>query len=677
MANITELASWEDGVYQIEKTDPVEGGPTGIANRQAQQLANRTAFLKKQIDDAVSGALNIGTAAKWKTARSISISGDANWSVTLDGSANVTAALTLASVGTAGTYPVVTTDAKGRVVSGRALQSADLPASPALTGTPTAPTAAVSTNTTQLANTAFVQAAIAALVASSPAALDTLQELATALGNDPNFATTMTNALAAKAPLASPVLTGNPTAPTAAAGASTTQLATTAFVQQEIAGDLATAAPLMDGTAAVGASTKLARENHVHPTDITRAPLASPSFSGTATFSKVANSTLFAASGGAEGGEFRLEKPVSGTPLTGDLTVDLLGDRFRIFDAGGTNKGVYVSIADKTSNAGSRLLTELDLTSPVLTGTPTAPTAAVGTNNTQLANTAFVQAAIAALVASSPAALDTLKELADALGNDPSFAVTMTNALAAKAPLASPTFTGRVTVPEGTQTAPGITFANDGAPDTGFWHISDGVFGVTCNGVEVARFNTSGLQLSVTPTAPTAIAGTNTTQLATTAFVQQAVGTGQVAFFAQSAAPAGWIKANGAAVSRTAYPALFAAIGTTYGAGDGSTTFNLPDLRGEFMRGWDDGRGVDSGRGIGSFQSDAQQRVQGTVGYIPFVAQSSAAGAFSLVATGVVSNVSSGTQSTTFTVNYDNAIVARTAAENRPRNIALLACIKL
>lgn len=104
-------------------------------------------------------------------------------------------------------------------------------ASPALSGTPTAPTAAQSVNNTQLATTAFVKAAIAALVASSPATLDTLNELAAALGNDPNFATTIANALALKAPLASPDLTGKPTAPTAAAGTNTTQLATTAFVQ--------------------------------------------------------------------------------------------------------------------------------------------------------------------------------------------------------------------------------------------------------------------------------------------------------------------------------------------------------------------------------------------------------------------------------------------------------------
>lgn len=77
---------------------------------------------------------------------------------------------------------------------------------------------------------------------------------------------------------------------------------------------------------------------------------------------------------------------------------------------------------------------------------------------------------------------------------------------------------------------------------------------------------------------------------------------GNIAYTARNTAPAGWLKANGAAVSRTAYAALFAAIGTTYGAGDGFNTFNLPDLRGEFIRGWDDGRGVDSGRVLGSSQ---------------------------------------------------------------------------
>ena len=66
----------------------------------------------------------------------------------------------------------------------------------------------------------------------------------------------------------------------------------------------------------------------------------------------------------------------------------------------------------------------------------------------------------------------------------------------------------------------------------------------------------------------------------------------------------GWLVCNGSAISRTSYAALFSRLGTTYGTGDGSTTFNLPDLRGEFIRGFDDGRGIDSGRVFGSWQND-------------------------------------------------------------------------
>lgn len=77
---------------------------------------------------------------------------------------------------------------------------------------------------------------------------------------------------------------------------------------------------------------------------------------------------------------------------------------------------------------------------------------------------------------------------------------------------------------------------------------------------------------------------------------------GMVSHFARSTAPAGWLKANGAEVSRSVYADLFSAIGTVYGAGNGFTTFNLPDLRGEFVRGWDDGRGADGGRALGSGQ---------------------------------------------------------------------------
>ena len=118
--------------------------------------------------------------------------------------------------------------------------------SPTLTGTPKTPTAAAGTNTQQIASTAFVQAAVLALTSGAPVTLDTFKEMAVAINNDPNFATTITNALALKAPLASPALTGTPTAPTAAQTVNNTQLATTAFVKAAIASLVASSPAALD-----------------------------------------------------------------------------------------------------------------------------------------------------------------------------------------------------------------------------------------------------------------------------------------------------------------------------------------------------------------------------------------------------------------------------------------------
>ena len=162
------------------------------------------------------------------------------------------------------------------------------------------------------------------------------------------------------------------------------------------------------------------------------------------------------------------------------------------------------------------------------------------------------------------------------------------------------------------------------------------------------------------------------------------VPSGTVLYFAGSSAPAGWLKANGAAVSRTAYAALFAAIGTTYGAGDGRSTFNLPDLRGEFIRGWDDGRGVDSPRPMGSAQVDAVRQHYHGIGYI---SPNNDDGAF------VVRNWTTAEQQNLQFINGNGNSAIRTlsassnlgttnaidesAGETRPRNVALLAIIKI
>lgn len=110
------------------------------------------------------------------------------------------------------------------------------------------------------------------------------------------------------------------------------------------------------------------------------------------------------------------------------------------------------------------------------------------------------------------------------------------------------------------------------------------------------------------------ISGSDTARAVTPAGVAAALGAyqpvppGAVMPFAGPAQPDGWLICDGGQVSRTTRAALFAAIGTRYGTGNGTTTFNIPDLRGEFVRGWDQGRGVDAGRVLGSTQLNADNR---------------------------------------------------------------------
>ncbi|MCY3450278.1 phage tail protein [Citrobacter freundii] len=143
MANLPETPQWEEGIYQIEVSDPVLGGPDGISNRQGKQLASRTLYLKQQVEKGGTDLAKHIAAADPHT------------------------------------------------------QYAPK-ASPIFTGTPTAPTPANSDNSKKLATTQFVAKALAALAGSAPETLDTLKELADALGNDPNFATTVLNKLAEK-----------------------------------------------------------------------------------------------------------------------------------------------------------------------------------------------------------------------------------------------------------------------------------------------------------------------------------------------------------------------------------------------------------------------------------------------------------------------------------------------
>jgi phage-related tail fiber protein len=157
---------------------------------------------------------------------------------------------------------------------------------------------------------------------------------------------------------------------------------------------------------------------------------------------------------------------------------------------------------------------------------------------------------------------------------------------------------------------------------------------------------------------------------------------GAVMFFARSTAPDGWLKGNGALVGRVPFLDLFDAIGTTFGVGDGSTTFALPDLRGEFLRGWDDSRGIDASRVFGSWQKGTLVfgDNDGASGYSPgAVGTTNPATDRSLIGldpynasdyTSASGGLGAVNNTQTPTTNPGNFGVSR------PRNIALLGCIK-
>ena len=144
-------------------------------------------------------------------------------------------------------------------------------------------------------------------------------------------------------------------------------------------------------------------------------------------------------------------------------------------------------------------------------------------------------------------------------------------------------------------------------------------------------------------------------------------------YLATSTVPSGYLECNGQAVSRTTYANLFSFIGTTYGVGDGSTTFNVPDLRGQFVRGWDHGKGVDTGRTFGSSQTDTLQNITGNF----FGAGNNAAnGAFAGTGTVATWLQFGGCCPDVSNYNFDASRVARTSTETRPKNLALLPVIK-
>ena len=321
--------------------------------------------------------------------------------------------------------------------------------------------------------------------------------------------------------------------------------------------------------------------------------------------------------------------------------------------------------------------------SPTFTGTPKAPTPAAGNNTTQLATTAFVQAALTALINGAPATLDTLKEIAVAINNDPKFSTTINNALALKAPLSSPALTGTPTAPTAAQSVNNTQIATTAFVKSAIAAMVGSAPAAldTLNELAAALGNDPNFATTMLNALAgkqpldntlTNLSGKDVAGLLTYLGLGEgsALPVGVPVPWPLPNPPQGWLKYNGAPFDKNIYPKL----GAVYPAGV------LPDLRGEFIRGWDDGRGVDAGRIILAQQGDAIRNITGGV-----QGRNAATSArlFNAGATGAFRtdgefgsyaaqvDVAIGATDDRFAaLFFDASLMVPTANENRPRNLS-------
>jgi len=325
------------------------------------------------------------------------------------------------------------------------------------TGTPVAPTPSAGNNTTRLATTAFVTTAIGNITASD-----------VGLGNVTNESKSTI--------LASPALTGNPTAPTQSSGDNSTKIATTQFVQSAVTAEnelsemndvVISGVPASDSLLAYGSGAKWHNKTFA---ELGIATLANPAFGGTPTAptpSTSDNSTKIATTAFVQA----VVDSEDTLAEMGDIVLNSLGNGELLQYNSSTSKWENKTLAELGISSSTNLTTHTNdttnphsvtasqvglgnvaneskstmFTSAALTGTPTAPTASSSTNSTQIATTAYVTTAVSNLVDSSPDTLNTLNELAAALGDDANFSTTITNSIGTKLPLAGGTLTGNVT----------------------------------------------------------------------------------------------------------------------------------------------------------------------------------------------------------------------------------------
>ena len=339
--------------------------------------------------------------------------------------------------------------------------------SPTFTGTPAAPTASAGTNTTQVATTAFVTTAVANTIDGAPGALDTLNELAAALNDDASFSTTVTNLINANETHIDNAVTLTGVAKDATnlgtfTGGTITDNQTIKASLQLLETKVEAVQTDVDGNESDADTAIAANETHID--NLATLSGVAKDETSLATFSGSTISDSRTVKQALQELETSLEEiDANANDITTAVGVAEQATHL------GTFSGSTISANGTAKEAIQELETAVELKAavagPTFTGAPAAPTASAGTNSTQLATTEFVSVAINNLINGAPGALDTLNEIAEAIADDANVAANLTTLINARATIASPTFTG-------------------------------------------------------TPAAPTAAQSTNTTQVATTAFVQ-------------------------------------------------------------------------------------------------------------------------------------------------------------
>ena len=377
-----------------------------------------------------------------------------------------------------------------------------------------------------------VQAKVDAIIDSAPGALDTLNELAAAINDDANFASTVTNSLSLKAPLASPAFTGTPTAPTAAAGTNNTQIATTAFVNSKIElTDLSVTQNSASGTGTLSYDNSTGVFSYTPPASVnfanlTGKPTTVAGYGITDALTTGADADIgsndFITTGKAYFAN--MFSNVSNLPsattyhgmfahvhATGAAYFAHGGNWIRLANQSEVFSGAFSSLTGTpTTLTGYGITDAAPLASPTFTGTPSGPTASSGTNTTQFATTAFVQSAISGFSAGANVSVS---------GNAPS-SPSAGDLWFDDDALVLYVYYADGTSNQWVQTNP--SSVDPSGFDGAFSSLSGKPTTLSGYGITDAATANSPT-FTGTPVAPTASSGTNTTQLATTAFVQQEV----------------------------------------------------------------------------------------------------------------------------------------------------------